>query len=487
LAATRSFTTLAGSVFAIIDIETCGGKFEFRKGRITEICILLHDGLTVTDKYTTLVNPGCTIQPYYTKITGITNEMVADAPHFHEIAEKVIKMTEGCIFVAHNVGFDYSFIREEFQSLGYQYRRETLCTVRLSRKLMPGRISYSLGHLCASLGIEIFGRHRAEGDALATAELFDRLMGVKAQHPQYKNAGVEALMTRRVDKIKEYILKKIPEDCGVYYFLDKEGKVIYIGKSSNMYNRAIAHFNTGSSKSRKMLHELTDVDFLLTGSDLIALLIESEEIKKHQPKYNRMRRSADFPYCIETFVSKDGVRSYRIAQAEDAGEVIQYFTGYGAAREKLESWIEDHTLCLRYCGLAGEDAVCFNHQIRKCNGVCAGEEEIETYNKRASLPRVSHSYPHDHFILLDKGRSNDEYSLVLVENGRYAGYGYYENFGQVSEPDELRSYASSGRNYPDADVIVRQQLRAGRGRIIKLFSQQAGQEQRGDRVQEEEF
>ncbi|MBK6521400.1 MAG: 3'-5' exonuclease [Sphingobacteriaceae bacterium] len=160
-------------MFAIIDIETCGGKYEFRKGRITEICILLHDGLQVTDKFTTLIDPECNITPFFTNLTGITNDMVAGAPKFHEIAQKIWEMTENRVFVAHNVGFDYSFIRDEFASLGAKYKRETLCTVRLSRKLIPGKISYSLGTLCSSLGIENEARHRAEGDAVATAKLFD--------------------------------------------------------------------------------------------------------------------------------------------------------------------------------------------------------------------------------------------------------------------------------------------------------------------------
>ncbi|MGZ3883506.1 MAG: 3'-5' exonuclease, partial [Bacteroidia bacterium] len=203
-------------MFAIIDIETCGGKFQFHKGRITEICILVHDGLQVVDKFTTLINPDCYISPMFTNLTGISNEMVADAPRFHEVAKKILDMTEGKIFVAHNVGFDYNFIKDEFNSLGYKYRRETLCTVRLSRKLIPGLMSYSLGHLCATLGIENEARHRAEGDAVATAQLFDKLMLIKTTHPQYKNQGVEKIMTRRIDNIKEYILKKLPEECGVY-------------------------------------------------------------------------------------------------------------------------------------------------------------------------------------------------------------------------------------------------------------------------------
>ena len=231
-------------MFAIIDIETCGGKFIYRKGRIIDICILIHDGLSVVNKFSTLINPECYISPIYTNISGITNAMVEDAPKFHEVAPKILELTEGQIFVAHNAGFDYNFVKDEFKSLGFKYKRETLCTVRLSRKLIPGKVSYSLGNLCESLDIPNKARHRAEGDAMATAQLFDLLMQLKTQNPQYKNKGVVEIMTRRIDNIKKYILDKLPEECGVYYFLDKDGNIIDIGKSVNMYNRALNHFNS---------------------------------------------------------------------------------------------------------------------------------------------------------------------------------------------------------------------------------------------------
>lgn len=168
-------------MFAIVDIETCGGKFEYKRGRITEICIVIHDGLQVTDKFTSLINPECYISPFYTQLTGITNDMVANAPKFHEIAKDIIAFTENRTFVAHNVSFDYNFIRDEFASLGYNFNREKLCTVKLSRKLIPGKPSYSLGKLCDSLGISNNARHRAEGDALATAQLFDLLLQIKSK------------------------------------------------------------------------------------------------------------------------------------------------------------------------------------------------------------------------------------------------------------------------------------------------------------------
>ncbi len=455
-------------MFAIIDIETCGGKFEFRKGRITEICILKHDGLAVIEKFTSLINPECTISNFFSGLTGITNEMVADAPRFHEIAPKILEMTEGCIFVAHNVGFDYGFIKEEFNSLGYKYKRDTLCTVRLSRKLIPDRISYSLGHLCASLGIEIVGRHRAEGDAVATAQLFDLLIQLKTQHPQYKNMGVEDIMTRRVDKIKGYILNKLPEACGVYYFLNKSGEIIYIGKSNNMYSRAQSHFNADTPKGKKMLNDLYNVDFVLTGSELIALLLESEEIKKHKPKYNRMRKSEEFTHCIDTFKDKLGIINYKIVPFDESGNALLAFTKYASARDRIEQWIDDHELCLRYCHLTSEEAICFNHQIKKCNGICAELEAVEDYNKRAKKILEQYRFKDKDFAILGKGRSAGENSVVLVENSHYVGFGYYDSYEAINSPEQIRGFVSRKSYYPDCDDLVRFFVKQGKGKVIKL-------------------
>ncbi len=458
-------------MFAIIDIETCSGKFVYGHGRITEICIIKHDGLQVVDKFTTLINPECHISQYFSNLTGITNEMVADAPKFHEVAKKILEMTEGCIFVAHNVGFDYGFIKEEFNSLGYKYRKETLCTIRLSRKLIPGRISYSLGHLCASLGIEIEGRHRAEGDAVATAQLFDLLLRLKSEHPQYKNMGVDQLMTRRIDKIKEYILKKLPESCGVYYFLNKDKEIIYIGKSTNMYGRAIAHFNSKEGKSKKLLNDLMNVDFVETGSELVALLLEAEEIKKHKPKYNRMRKADVFTHSIDWFRDKDGIINFKIVEYEEAENSLFGSVNYSSAREKLDRWIDDKQLCLRYCGLTGEESICFHHQIKKCNGICCGEEEIEIYNKRAKEIISEVTYTDSDFIIFDRGRNNEERSLILIEDNKYKGYGYIDSSHQISSMDDCRDIIRHSPYYPDSDELVKSWMRTAKHfKTFKLVS-----------------
>nr|WP_321485234.1 3'-5' exonuclease [uncultured Draconibacterium sp.] len=161
-------------MFSIIDIETTGQSY--KNGKITEIAIYQHNGQKVTDSFSTLINPEMDIPFFITELTGINNEMVRTAPKFYQVAKKIIEMTMGRTFVAHNANFDYKFIKEEYARLGYNYHRKTMCTVKLSRKLLPGHPSYSLGKLCADLGIEINGRHRAAGDALATARLFDILV-----------------------------------------------------------------------------------------------------------------------------------------------------------------------------------------------------------------------------------------------------------------------------------------------------------------------
>jgi DNA polymerase III subunit epsilon len=446
-------------MFAIVDIETCGGKFEFRKGRITEICIVVHDGLQVVEKFTTLLNPECPITYFYTRLTGITNEMVANAPKFHEVAKKILELTEGRIFVAHNVSFDYNFIRDEFASLGYKFRREKLCTVNLSRKLLPGRISYSLGNLCASLGIENEARHRAEGDTMATVKLFELLLELKSHDPQYKNMGVEKIMTRKVDNIKDYILKKLPEECGVYYFLDKDQNIIYIGKSLNMYNRAQSHFNTRDKKGKKMLYELFNVDFVLTGSEIIALLLESEEIKKHKPKYNRRRISDTFTHCISWHKDEKGIINFAINPFDEAENSLRAFTSISSARELLERWIEDYELCINYCGLMDKESVCFNHQIKKCNGICAGMETVEEYNRRAKLILEEFTVWEKNFVLLDRGRHEEENSMVMIENGRYKGYGYLDSSVQINKPEELRGYILNSTYYPDHEILLKAWLK----------------------------
>ncbi len=455
-------------MFAIVDIETCGPKYAFQKGRIIDICIVVHDGLQVIDQFSTLINPECHIGSFYTSLSGITNEMVQDAPRFHEVAKEIIHYTEGKIFVAHNAAFDYNFIKDEFASLGYKFKRDTLCTVRLSRKLMPGKKSYSLGNLCESLGIPNMARHRAEGDAVATTKLLDLLLQLKTQSTQYKSASLTQIMTSRIDNIKKYILDKLPATTGVYYFLNKNQQILYIGKSIDMYQRAVSHFNTDLKKTKKLLHELCNVDFVETGSELITLLLESEEIKKHKPLYNTARKKDVFTHCID-LIEKDQVMRMQIVPYDESVNSLLSFTSYMSARARLEDWIQEYILCLKYCGLTTDESVCFHHQIKKCNGICAGQEEAADYNKRIENLIKNNSFSANTFLVFDRGRKEGEKSFILVENRKYVGYGYLDEYASVTDLDDLKSYLENKKYYPDANDILRQWLKQKR-REVKVIS-----------------
>lgn len=452
-------------MFAIVDIETCGAKFDFRKGRIIDICILVHDGIRVIDKFSTLINPECYIGGFYTNISGITNDMVKDAPKFHEVAKEVLAFTEGKIFVAHNVGFDYHFIQDEFASLGYKFKRDTLCTVKMSRKLMPGKKSYSLGNLCESLGIEIYDRHRAEGDAVATAKVLDLLLQLKTQNPLYKNKTLFQIMSTKTEAIKKYVLDKLPDSCGVYFFLNAEHHIIYVGKSVNMYTRALQHYNSELQKSRKMLFELINVDYIETGSELISLLLESVEIKKHQPKYNTKSKAVLYTHAIYFKQDEEGLYTLRLETMHSDEGYLMAFTSYASAKEKLDTWIERYDLCLTHCNLS-ENHPCFHYQIKKCRGICIGEETNQAYNQRVEELIREHTFPFAQGMILEKGRHAEEKAFVLIKNYRYAGYGYIDQSEAILGVEDAQQYLESSIYYPDADALVRSYLKQKDCKVI---------------------
>ena len=218
-------------MYAILDIETTGGKFN--EEGITEIAIYRFDGHSVTDQFISLVNPEKPIQEFVVKLTGINNKMLRNAPKFYEIAKRIVEITKGAIIVAHNAEFDSRILKTEFNRLGYDYEKSTLCTVELSRDLIPGEKSYSLGKLCKSLGIPMSDRHRATGDALATVQLF-KLLLEKDQGKEIIQQSIKHSDNRTVKDKLNAILENIPEKMGVFYVHNSDGKVIYVGRGNNL-------------------------------------------------------------------------------------------------------------------------------------------------------------------------------------------------------------------------------------------------------------
>lgn len=270
-------------MYAILDIETTGGKYN--EEGITEIAIHKFDGLQVIDQFISLVNPERDIQPFVENLTGINSKMLKTAPKFHEVAKRIVEITEGTVIVAHNAQFDYRILRTEFRRLGYNFERKTLCTVDLSKKLIPDAESHSLGKLVRSLGIAVSDRHRANGDALATLKLFKLLLSKDSDKSIIKQVmraeNLGELSQRQID-----IVSQLPSETGVYYMYNKDGELVYLGRSKNIQRSVNKHFTNDGKKSRQLQKETKKVTFELTGSELIAFLKEEEELQRNRPRFN---------------------------------------------------------------------------------------------------------------------------------------------------------------------------------------------------------
>jgi DNA polymerase-3 subunit epsilon len=410
-------------MYAIIDIETTGGSPV--QDKITEVAVFVYDGNKIVNEFVSLVNPERKIPYHITQLTGISNSMVADAPKFYEIAKQLIEITDGQIFVAHNVNFDYNFIKQEFKQLGYDYRREKICTVNLSRKIIPGHRSYSLGKLCADIGIQIEARHRAAGDALATVKLFEHLQCKNTQ-----NLDLSALAgISKKDLHPNFnpdTLRTIPDEAGVYYFYNEQNDLIYIGKSKNIRTRILSHFrNISTKKAIEMRDAIASFDYELTGNELVALLKESFEIKQNKPKYNRAQRRALSAYGLYHYIDSNGYLRFEIARnnSKEAVPIIS-FAGGKTGSNYLQKLVETYHLCQKLCGLYKTGGACFHFEIMECKGACIGKEAPEAYNARAYKIIEAHKFRHNSFYIIEHGRTDDEIAVIMIENGKYNGYGY---------------------------------------------------------------
>ncbi len=402
--------------YAIIDIETTGLSPSSEK--ITEIAIIIHDGENVVKEFSTLFNPQRKIPYRITQITGINNQMVNNAPKFYEVAKQIVELTENKIIVGHNVKFDYGFIRSEFKSLGYDFKRQTLDTIKLARKLIPGKPSYSLGKLCKSLGIQNPDRHRALGDATATKTLFELLLSIDSNPENINLNGVQSDLSKS-------LVKDLPKEAGVYYFYNNREELIYVGKSINIHDRVMSHLNNNlHKKAIEMKSAIANVKYTVTGSELIALLLESSEIKKHQPIYNRAQRRTFFNYGLYSFYDEQAYLNLKVMKIVNELSPIYTYSSINEGKEHLERLCEEYGLCQKICGLYDNSGACFYYQIHQCEGACIGEEEPDNYNKKVTLALNNFHFEKQDFFVIDQGRNKDEIGVVKVEKGKYAGFGF---------------------------------------------------------------
>jgi DNA polymerase III subunit epsilon len=458
-------------LYAVIDIETTGGQIT--RDRITEIAILLYDGEKIIDEFQTLIHPERMIPYNITQLTGIDDEMVQDAPKFYEVAKRIVEITKGAIFVAHNVGFDYKFIKEEFARLGFVFTRKQLCTVRLSRQGFPGRRSYSLGSMIDFLGIQVKNRHRAMDDAKAALIILQTIFSQEKedQIDLLINQGVQA--SKLPPNITLEQLHEFPEECGVYYFHNANGDVIYTGKSINIKKRLLDHFANNTQKAMRMIQSVHEITYQLTGSELVALLYESHEIKQLKPIYNQAQRRTKYPIGIYHYTNEQGFICFNLAKEDSKFDLIARYERTSHAQSALKSITSRYRLCPPFCGLEGLlKGNCLNFQIGLCEGACSGNESIEDYNHRANKAIEQLKLDFDiNFIVLEEGRTREEEAVVLVQDGGYKGFGYIDKEDVTCFQDYLDCIRPF-QNNPDTSRIMKDYLKTSKSHRIIRFPYQ---------------
>lgn len=441
-------------MYTIIDIETTGNGIKGNK--ITEISIFKYDGYEIIDEFTSLVNPECEIPYFITGLTGIDNDLVRNAPKLSEIADKILKITKDTIFVAHSVGFDYGVIKNEFKSLGLDFTRKKLCTVRLSRKLIPGYNSYSLGKICSALDIPLKDRHRARGDAHATTLLFQKLLRTKDADAVFKKfLNARSQETTLPPGLPKKIYENLPTVPGVYYFKNTKGKIIYVGKAINIKKRVLSHFYDKATKEIEMCEKTTDIDFELSGSDLVALLMESAAIKHHYPEYNRAQKRNVQRYGIFTYEDRNGILHLAFNKIKMAPNPAVIFYNTTDCRLYLEEICKSFSLCAKFCHLQENVAVCSHYRIKQCDGICRGDETAEVYNEKVNQAISFMKNSSENFIIQEKGRSFSESAFIVVKEGIYTGYGFIDKEVQINTDEDLEAYLVPQENTLETERIIK--------------------------------
>jgi DNA polymerase III subunit epsilon len=437
-------------MFAIVDIETTGG-YASANG-ITEIAIKIFDGKEVVEEFETLINPGQPIPRYIQAFTGISNEMVEQAPAFSEVAEKIHSFLKGKVFVAHNVNFDYSFVKAHLEHHGYPFQEKKLCTVRLARQILPGFASYSLGKLCHSLDIIIENRHRAGGDAAATAILFKKLLSCDTKNWIASSLNRNSKEQALPPNVKKSDFDALPRTPGVYYFHDQKGKVVYVGKAKDIRSIVNSHFSNNSAGRQKQnfLRSIYSISFQPTATELMACILESTEIKKLWPIFNTSQKRAEETFGIFVYEDQNGYMRMAIEKKRRNSNPVYTFhykvDGHGVMRKLLK----EYKLCPKLCFIQTNKDACQGMKEETCLGACERNEAPVDYNKRV-MDAIASLTAKPSYVVLDKGLKENEHSCIMVVKGSFFGMGYLpknvseltkERLAEYINPYKENSYIS---------------------------------------------
>lgn len=396
-------------MYAVIDIETTGGQFN--KEGITEIAIYKFDGVEIVDQFISLVNPEIPIQPFVVKLTGINNAMLRQAPKFFEVAKRIIEITEGCIIVAHNAPFDYRILKLEFDRLGYKFQKPTLCTVEMSKVLLPDAQAYSLGKLVRSLGIPIADRHRASGDAMATLKLFklllDKDIDKQIVKQQITNEVHQGISPKLFD-----ILENIPTTIGIFYVHNDKGNIIFIGKSNNIRKKLNQIFTADTKIAKRIQKEVYTVTFEETGNELIALLKEREELLHNKPVLNPTQRKSPFLWSVYQEKLENGYQTLKIHKSDGRKNAVQSFKNQKSALQFINDLYKE------------------NEIVEEVQNALSSAKNINyptvLHNELFGSLITSNKLKYNNIIIVLKGRNLNEKSAVVIENGIFKGFCFFD-------------------------------------------------------------
>ena len=437
-------------LYAIVDIETTGGYAA--AGGITEVAVVVTDGERILNRYETLVNPVYTIPKYVETLTGITNSMVEDARHFKMIADELYELLCDKIFVAHNVNFDYSYLKYHFKEAGYELDCKKLCTIRLGRQILPGLKSYSLGNFCRELGIGIEQRHRAGGDADATVKLFHHLLQKDGNGHIQNMLKVKSKEQHLPPNLPAKQIKQLPQNPGVYYFHDNKGKVIYVGKAKNLSKRVNSHFanNKPNKQKQEFLRNIHSITYKTTATELMAFILENVEIKKFWPEQNRSLKRFEQAYALYSFEDRNGYLRLAIEKKNKNIKPLYTFNLLVEGHNLLRKLSHQFQLCPKLCFLQHDNVECEGKSDGRCTGSCDRKESPEKYNARVNecIEQLHKELPT--FALVDYGLNVEEQSCILMEQGRFYGMGYLPSHINISGIDDLKSYITP---YSENDYI----------------------------------
>lgn len=431
-------------MFAVIDVETTGGHLY--DDRITEIAVYVTDGNKLIKSFTSLVNPERKISPFVVKLTGITDSMVSNAPFFKDIAQDVLSHLEGYIFVAHNITFDYTMVKREFKRLGITFRSPNVCTVQLSQRVFKNQDSYSLGNLTKSLGISLEDRHRAYGDAEATAFLLHKIVEEKGIDYIVNHSNANSQNIAFEGKVTQQMIDVLPEEPGVFRFLDTHGKTLYIGSSKNIFGEVTKFLLNINNTDRYngLFEKIEKIDTEVFNSVIVANLQEIEEIRKAKPPYNKTSTLRKYP--IGVFENKSDSKNAFYIEHNKSGKALWNFINTKRAKNFLKRFVKENGL--------------YN---KKSNA----EETDGEYREKVEEALLKELYPMRNFFVIRENSFSDVIYAIYVEDFIYRGYAtidkeFYD--GKLSSIKEQINYCE---NNPFAQKALQQYIK--RKKSLKII------------------